>query len=122
VFLGTLSGESLAAAYRSADVFVFPSRTDTFGLVMIEALACGTPVAAYDVGGPRDIVTPDSGSLSDDLGAAVQAALTKSRASCMARAQDFTWNGAARQFVAALVPMGAPSTEWQQRAWLPRAA
>lgn len=122
VFLGPRQGMALAAAYADADLFVFPSRTDTFGLVMIEALACGTPVAAYDVGGPRDIVTQDTGSLSDDLGAAVQAALTKPRASCIERAQDFTWSAAARQFVASLVPLGAPRAEWQQRTWMPRAA
>ena len=75
-FRGVLAGQVLAAAYRSADVFVFPSRTDTFGIVMIEALACGLPIAAHDVPGPRDIVTEASlGVLDDDLGLAIRRAL-----------------------------------------------
>ncbi len=74
-FLGRRSGAGLAGCYAGADVFVFPSRTDTFGLVMIEALACGTPVAAYPVAGPLDIVTADVGALSEDLDRAIGAAL-----------------------------------------------
>src|SRR6218665_513546 len=70
-FLGALRGKELASAYAGADVFVFPSRTDTFGLVMIEALACGTPVAAYPVPGPLDIVTSETGALAETLDAAI---------------------------------------------------
>ena len=74
-FLGALSGEALAAAYAAADVFVFPSRTDTFGLVMIEALACGTPVAAYPVPGPIDVLDDEVGAMDTDLDAAIASAL-----------------------------------------------
>ncbi|ARE38921.1 Glycosyltransferase [Rhodovulum sp. P5] len=76
-FRGTLTGEPLADAYRQADVFVFPSRTDTFGIVLIEALASGLPVAGYDVTGPRDIVGEDArlGATDDDLETAVARAL-----------------------------------------------
>lgn len=122
VFLGVLRGEELAAAYRTADVFVFPSRTDTFGLVMIEALACGTPVAAYPVGGPCDIVTEATGALSHDIAAAVMAALGRDRAACAARSLDFGWSAATRQFLAALVPIGERRAAWHQPGMLPRAA
>ena len=104
-FLGPLHGSELAAAYRSADVFVFPSLTDTFGLVMVEALACGTPVAAFPEDGPRAIVTEDCGALDEDLGAAVRLALTKHRKDCAARARQFGWNAATRQFLDALTPL-----------------
>lgn len=103
-WLGTLHGEALAAAYRSADAFVFPSRTDTFGLVMIEALACGTPVAAFPVAGPRDVLSDAVGAMDEDLAAAVTAALGKSRHACAAHACHFGWGAAARQFLDALVP------------------
>ncbi|MGH6781265.1 MAG: glycosyltransferase family 4 protein, partial [Sphingomonadaceae bacterium] len=82
VFLGSLSGEMLAGAYAGADVFVFPSRTDTFGLVMIEALACGTPVAAYPVTGPIDVIDESVGALDEDLGAAICRAQRRSRVLC----------------------------------------
>ena len=76
IFAGVQQGEELAAHFRSADVFVFPSKSDTFGIVLIEALACGLPVAGYDVMGPRDILTePFLGAVDDDLLAAVQCAL-----------------------------------------------
>ena len=71
LFTGPTEGEALAAAYASADVFVFPSLTDTFGLVLLEALACGVPVAAFPVCGPKDVLTdPEAGVLSLDLGGA----------------------------------------------------
>jgi glycosyltransferase involved in cell wall biosynthesis len=104
-FLGAMSGRALAGAYAGADVFCFPSRTDTFGLVMIEALACGTPVAAYPVSGPIDIVTPEVGSLDEDLSMAMALALTRDRASCAAYGRTFSWRESARQFVEALVPV-----------------
>ncbi|MFZ4746370.1 MAG: glycosyltransferase family 4 protein [Sphingomonas sp.] len=107
VFLGALSGTALAGSYAGADVFVFPSRTDTFGLVMIEALASGTPVAAFPVSGPIDIVTPATGALDEDLEAAIAAALTRSRADCALYGRTYTWAASAMQFVSALVP--APS-------------
>ncbi|PTQ12302.1 alpha-mannosyltransferase [Sphingomonas oleivorans] len=105
-FLGALSGEALAAAYAGADVFVFPSRTDTFGLVMIEALACGTPVAAYPVPGPADIITPGTGALDENLETAIARALACDRALCAARGAGFGWAESARQFLDALVPDG----------------
>ncbi|CAN5186484.1 glycosyltransferase family 1 protein [soil metagenome] len=104
-FLGPLSGTALAGAYAGADVFVFPSRTDTFGLVMIEALACGTPVAAYPVTGPVDIVTAQVGALADTLDAAIAQALTRDRQACVAYGQGFTWAASARQFLNGLHPL-----------------
>lgn len=104
-FVGYLHGEQLVAAYQSADVFVFPSRTDTFGNVVTEALASGTPVAAYPVTGPKDILTdPRAGALSEDLRAAVLRALTLKRADARAWGEQFAWSASARQFLGALVP------------------
>jgi glycosyltransferase involved in cell wall biosynthesis len=106
-FLGALRGPPLASAYASADVFVFPSRTDTFGLVMIEALACGTPVAAYPVPGPLDVLTDEVGAMDEDLARATAAALTRDPIRCAAFAQGFTWAASARQFRDALIAMTA---------------
>ncbi|MGP1283570.1 MAG: glycosyltransferase family 4 protein [Parasphingopyxis sp.] len=105
-FLGALSGDALAGAYAGADVFVFPSRTDTFGLVMIEALASGTPVAGYPVAGPVDVVTDEVACLDPDLDTAISRALTRDRAACARYAAAFTWQRSAREFLAALVPTG----------------
>ena len=107
VFLGYRGGEDLAGCYAAADVFVFPSRTDTFGLVLIEALACGLPVAAYPVTGPADIVTTDAvGALDDDLGAAVRRALAAGDpAACAAEAAKYTWANCTGQFAGNLVPV-----------------
>ena len=102
LFLGPLHGERLAAAYRSADVFVFPSRTDTFGLVMIEALASGTPVAAYPVAGPIDVITPGTGVLDVVLETAVAAAGRLDRADCAAAGRAFSWDQCTRQFLEGL--------------------
>jgi glycosyltransferase involved in cell wall biosynthesis len=99
-FLGSRSGEALAQTYASADVFVFPSRTDTFGIVLIEALASGLPVAAYPVAGPLDVIgTSGAGVLSEDLGAACLAALQIPRAAARAHSFQFTWSESARQFL-----------------------
>ncbi|HEX8389283.1 MAG TPA: glycosyltransferase family 1 protein [Sphingomonas sp.] len=105
LFLGARSGEALAACYRAADVFVFPSRTDTFGLVMAEALACGVPVAAYPVTGPVDVITEEVGAMDEDLGAAVARALTRDRAACADYARRFSWEASAGQFLGALAPI-----------------
>ncbi|HEX8486866.1 glycosyltransferase family 1 protein [Sphingomonas sp.] len=106
VFLGALHGEALAAAYRSADVFVFPSRTDTFGLVMAEAMACGTPVAALSVAGPLDVIgDPRGGALDDDLGRAIERALQLDRAACAHVGRGFDWAACTRQFLAGLQPV-----------------
>ena len=105
LFLGLRTGEELSAIYRSADVFVFPSRTDTFGNVIIEALASGLPVAAYPVTGPADILTdPACGALDTDLARATEHALTLSRAAAREHALSFTWSRCAEIFVDALVP------------------
>lgn len=99
VFLGALSGERLAQVYASADVFVFPSLTDTFGLVLLEALASGLPVAAYPVTGPLDIIGGTGcGALDHDLRAAALAALDCDRDACRAYAEKFSWLESARQF------------------------
>jgi glycosyltransferase involved in cell wall biosynthesis len=100
-FLGKRTGEALAEIYASADVFVFPSLTDTFGIVLLEALACGTPVAAFPVTGPKDVVRDGvTGVLSDDLAEACRRALTLSREACRAQAFELSWEAAARQFLA----------------------
>jgi len=91
-------GEDLARHLAAADVFVFPSRTDTFGLVMLEALASGVPVAAYPVPGPLDVIADDSGVLDEDLGRAVRAALAIPAERCRAYALKFTWRNSMRQF------------------------
>ena len=99
VFLGEKKGEELAACYAAADVFVFPSRTDTFGLVLLEALASGVPVAAYPVMGPIDVITDQrAGVLSEDLGHAVTQALTLKREDCRAFAETQSWQQSAEQF------------------------
>lgn len=104
LFLGALQGERLAAAYRGADALVFPSRTDTFGLVMIEALASGTPVAAYPVAGPLDVLgeRPEAGALDADLGRAIARALRLDRRAAAGAGAAFGWDGCTAQFVAGL--------------------
>jgi glycosyltransferase involved in cell wall biosynthesis len=112
-FLGALSGEPLAAAYRSADCFVFPSLTDTFGLVVIEALASGVPVAAFPVTGPIDILGPagrgvdgdlpaPAGAVREDMAAAIAAALTCDRADAARLGARYSWEAATDQFARAL--------------------
>ncbi len=98
-FLGAMQGEALAQVYASADVFVFPSRTDTFGIVMIEALASGLPVAAFPVAGPIDVVGSGAGVLSEDLRAACLEALTIPRESAREYSLRYTWKESARQFL-----------------------
>jgi glycosyltransferase involved in cell wall biosynthesis len=107
LFLRKQSGAALAACYAGADVLVFPSRTDTFGLVMIEALACGTPVAAYPVAGPVDVLTPASGAMAPRLEDAIAAALSLDRGDCLAHGRSFTWAASADEFLHALEPAGA---------------
>ena len=99
-FLGVMTGETLARAYAGADVFVFPSRTDTFGMVILEALAAGLPVAAYPVAGPLDVIgSAPVGVLDEDLGKAARAALEISPQRCRAFALEHSWTASARQFV-----------------------
>lgn len=101
-FLGWRSGEDLTAAYRTADVFVFPSRTDTFGQVIIEAMASGVPVAAFPVTGPIDLVVEGTGAVDADLLTACKKARAEKNADkCVAHAKTFSWNRMADEFLAA---------------------
>ena len=100
LFAGPMHGEELAQAYASADVFVFPSLTDTFGLVLLEALASGVPVAAYPASGPRDVLTdPRVGVLSSDLREAALRALRLDRGAAREHALLYSWENSARQFM-----------------------
>ncbi len=106
-FAGARHGAALAAAYAGADVFVFPSRTDTFGLVLLEALASGLPVAAYPVTGPKDILAESPrpvGALNEDLRQAALDALTIDRAACRPHAETYSWSACALRFLDNLVP------------------
>jgi glycosyltransferase involved in cell wall biosynthesis len=113
VFTGPKSGEDLTAAYNSADVFVFPSLTDTFGLVLLEAMACGTPVAAYPAPGPIDII-PNSGAgvlavgATEGLREACLEALKLDRRQVRAFAEKFSWRACAEDFVRNLQPYPEP--------------
>ena len=114
---------SSSLRYAEADCFVFPSRTDTFGLVMVEALASGVPVAGYPVPGPLDVVTdPKVGALDEDLRTACLAALNRDPPACRRHAETFTWARCAAQFLATLRPI--PRSVWQplKRRALPDAA
>jgi hypothetical protein len=104
-FTGALAGAALAQAYRAADCFVFPSRTDTFGLVMIEAMACGVPVAAYPVAGPLDVVGAQGrgadgtlprpvGACHEDLATAIAQALACHRDDAAAYGASYSWEAA----------------------------
>jgi glycosyltransferase involved in cell wall biosynthesis len=107
-WLGVLPRKELAHVYAAADVFVFPSKSETFGLVMLEAMACGTPVAAYPVDGPLQVLgESEGGALHDDLGEAWATALKVGRCSARARAEVFDWGEAGRRFVSYLVPVKA---------------
>jgi glycosyltransferase involved in cell wall biosynthesis len=106
---GVVPREELSAIYSAADVFVFPSRSETFGLVMLEAMACGTPVAAYPVAGPLDVLADsDGGVLHVDLQRAALAALNVPRERARARATQFDWDAVVDRFMQALVPATAP--------------
>lgn len=108
LFVGYRFGDELAAMLSAADVFVFPSLTDTFGLAMIEALACGVPVAAFPVPGPIDVIEPGvTGVLNEDLAAAIRSALLLNRQVCAERAKAFTWEAASEQFLDGLEPIPA---------------
>jgi glycosyltransferase involved in cell wall biosynthesis len=99
-FLGEKTGEDLTSHLAAADVFVFPSRTDTFGVVQLEALACGTPVAAFPVTGPLDVIADHPvGALDTDLRSACVRALDISRESCRSFALERSWENSARQFI-----------------------
>ncbi|MGC6512262.1 MAG: glycosyltransferase family 4 protein [Parvibaculales bacterium] len=105
IFHGEKHLPELTDFYRHADVFVFPSRTDTFGLVMIEAMACGTPVAGYPVTGPKDIITAETGAVDDNLAVACKRALTKDRKKVRTHAQKFSWKSVTKVFAGHLVTL-----------------
>lgn len=112
VFLGYQRGAELARHIAAADVFVFPSHTDTFGLVMLEALACGVPVAAFPVQGPKDVILSEKvGCLDEDLGKAITTALTLKRDDCRQYALGYTWEQCARLFESHLAPITRPLGE-----------
>lgn len=119
-FVGPKFGDDLTAHYQGADVFVFPSRTDTFGLVNVEALACGAPVAAYPVRGPLEILDgapPGCGALDDDLQAAcLRAYEHRDPAACRQWAERFSWEAATRQFIANLETPGFDEEFWLRSA------
>jgi len=106
VFLGALQGERLAEVYAAADVFVFPSRTDTFGLVLLEALASGLPIAAFPVSGPVDVIADAPvGVLSEDLRSACLRALEIPSSACVEFAAKHTWEASGRAFLANMAPI-----------------
>ena len=101
-FFGYRKGEALMEKYAQADVFVFPSKTDTFGLVMLEAMACGTPVAAYPVTGPKDVVVHgQTGYLDSDLALAIEKAQTIDRSQCRQHAEQHSWAACTDRFMQA---------------------
>lgn len=112
-FLGKRMGADLATIYASADVFVFPSRVDTFGLVILEALASGCPVAAFPVTAPNDILGDGGGILSSDLRQAALDALNLSREDARRKALTFSWGECARQFLSNL--KGVPRNTFEER-------
>ena len=114
-FAGARFGEDLARHYAAGDVFVFPSRTDTFGLVLLEALASGLPVAAYPVSGPNDVIGDSpAGVLNTDLGLAAESALRLDPAACRTHALGFSWEACTRQFIENLRPF--ETGVWQAQA------
>jgi len=110
-FVGMKVGEDLANHFAASDVFVFPSRTDTFGLVLLEALASGVPVAAYPVAGPLDVIgDAPVGVLRENLSEAAEAALALSHEACRTHALRYSWRNSAEQFLANLVPVTRKET------------
>ncbi|ACR29690.1 glycosyltransferase family 4 protein [Burkholderia glumae] len=116
-YLGVLTQAELAKVYAAADVFVFPSKTDTFGLVLLEALACGTPVAAYPVTGPVDVLGGGgAGAMNEDLREACLEALKIDRAEARAWAERFSWRAASEQFASHLKPLPKTASSQPQGA------
>jgi glycosyltransferase involved in cell wall biosynthesis len=109
-YLGVLQQPELAKVYAAADVFVFPSKTDTFGLVLLEAMACGTPVAAYPVTGPIDVLGDSpAGAMHEDLRTACLEALKIPREVARAHAERFSWRASTEQFARHLKPVPSPA-------------
>lgn len=123
-FVGSKFGEDLAVHFANADVFVFPSLTDTFGLVILEAMAAGLPVAAYRAPGPRDLIPGSkAGVVDDDLRTACLEAITMTREDARAYAETYSWRACAEQFVGNLEPLPVPERRrfWKRLAKLRRA-
>ena len=100
IFVGYKHGEELAHYYANADVFVFPSKTDTFGVVMLEAMACGTPIAAYPVTGPMDVIKQGiNGYMDEDLTVAIEHAIACNRDAVSKEADDYTWESCTKTFL-----------------------
>ncbi len=120
VFTGPKYGEDLTKYYQASDVFVFPSRTDTFGLVNVEALACGVPVAAYPVRGPLEILDgapAGCGAMDEDLTKACMTAYeNRNPEECRAWAENFSWEAASRQFIVNLETPGFDEQFWLRSA------
>lgn len=120
VFTGPKYGEELTSYYQAADVFVFPSRTDTFGLVNVEALACGVPVASYPVRGPLEILDgapPSCGAMDEDLRAAcLRAYEHRDPIACREWSERFSWDAASRQFISNLETPGFDEEFWLRSA------
>jgi glycosyltransferase involved in cell wall biosynthesis len=124
VFAGVKHGEELASYFANADVFVFPSLTDTFGLVILEAMAAGTPVAGFNVPGPRDLIPgTGAGAVNDDLRIACEEALKCSRETSRTYAEGYSWRACAEQFINNLEPLPVPERRrfWKRLAKLRRA-
>ena len=119
VFPGVKHGADLAAWYAAADVFVFPSLTDTFGLVMLESIACGTPVAAFPVTGPLDVIEHGvTGILDNNLAQAVDKAKSLDRGVCRQQALQLSWPSITRQFLQALMPVNSDkAAAWREGQW-----
>jgi glycosyltransferase involved in cell wall biosynthesis len=113
-FLGARFGAELASIYAAADVFVFPSLTDTFGLVLLEALACGTPVASFPAAGPADVLKDSLVATLDwDLAKAVERSLTLKREDCRKFALSRSWDSSVKTFAESVIPFSAERTAEQ---------
>lgn len=122
-FLGYRHGEALAATLASADVFVFPSRTDTLGLVILEAMACGVPVAAFPVPGPQDLIIDGAnGAMDEDLAEAVYRALAVAPEDCVEHAAQYSWERSTGRFLERLVPARPQRAVTRKDAPLPAVA
>ena len=118
-FTGVLQGDTLASVYASADVFVFPSVTDTFGIVLLEAMACGVPVAAFPVAGPLDVLGESgAGVLDHDLTNAALGALKIPRERARGHALTFSWSASARQFIDNIESANSNDARQARRFWL----